>query len=79
LDVGNYLIQIGFKAFFNIVLRSYGIKLFSSPFEQVFSSSSSKSLTNDPKVVLTFFLGGEATSSRFNLSHSVGGYVHIFS
>jgi len=49
------------------------------PFEQVYSSSSSKSLTDDPKVILAFFLGGEATSSRLNLSLSVGGYVHIFS
>jgi hypothetical protein len=76
LDIGNYLTQIGFNAFFNIILRSCGIKLFSS--SKVCSSFSFQLLTDDPKVVLAFFLGGEATSSRLNLSLSVGGYVHIF-
>jgi hypothetical protein len=40
--------------------------------EHVHSSSFSESLTNDPKVVLDFFLGGEVTCSRLNLSLGVG-------
>jgi hypothetical protein len=40
--------------------------------EQVCSSSSFESLIGDPKVVLDFFLGGEVTSLRLNLSLGVG-------
>jgi hypothetical protein len=47
--------------------------------EQVPSSSSFESTTYDLKVVLDFFLGGEATNLRLNLSLSVGGSMHIFS
>jgi hypothetical protein len=47
--------------------------------EQVHSSSSFESLTDDPKVVLDFFLGGEVTNSGLHLSLSVGGFIHIFS
>jgi hypothetical protein len=48
-------------------------------YEHVHSSSSFESLTSDPKVVMTFFLGGEVIGSRLNLSLGVGGYVCIFS
>jgi hypothetical protein len=47
--------------------------------EQVRFSSSFESTTYDLKVVLDFFLGGEATNLRLNLSLSVGGSMHIFS
>jgi hypothetical protein len=47
-------------------------------FEQLRSSSSSKSITWNLKVVLDFFLGGEVASLGFNLSCGVG-YMHIFS
>jgi len=45
--------------------------------KQVRSLSSFESLTDDPKVVLDFFLGGEVI--RPNLSLGVGGSVCIFS
>jgi hypothetical protein len=48
-------------------------------YEQVCSSSSFESLIDDPKVVLDFFLGGEVTGSRLNLSLSVGNSVCVFS
>jgi len=48
-------------------------------FEQVRSSSSFESTTYDLKVVLDFFLGGEATNLKFNLSFNVGGSMHILS
>jgi hypothetical protein len=48
-------------------------------FEDVHFSSSSESLTSDPKVVLDFFLSGEVTSSGLNLSLGVGGFVCVFS
>jgi hypothetical protein len=47
-------------------------------FEHIRSSSSYESLTNDPKVVMDFFLGGEVTSSGFNLSFGVGDFVRVF-
>ncbi len=47
-------------------------------FEHVCSSSSSKSITDDSKVLLDFFLGGEITSSRLNLSLGVGSSIRIF-
>jgi hypothetical protein len=47
--------------------------------EQVCSSSSSKSLTSDPKIVLDFFLNGEVTSLGLHLSLDVGSFMHIFS
>jgi hypothetical protein len=46
--------------------------------KHVHSSSSSESLISDPKVVLDFFLGGEVTGSRLNLSLGVGDYIRIF-
>ncbi len=51
-----------------------------SPFssKHVHSSSFSKSLTSDSKIVLDFFLGSEVIGSRLNLSLGVGSYVHIF-
>ncbi len=60
------------------------VTLISSPllppisFEQVCSSSSFEPLTIDPKVVLDFFLGGDVTGSRLNMSFGVGGSIHIF-
>jgi hypothetical protein len=47
-------------------------------FEQVHSSSSFESLTNDMKVVMDFFLCDEVTSSRLNMSLRVGGSIHVF-
>ncbi len=47
--------------------------------KHVWSSTSSKSLTDDPKVVLDFFLSGEVTSLGFNLSLGVGSFICIFS
>jgi hypothetical protein len=46
--------------------------------EQVHSPSFFESLTDDPKVVMDFFFGGEVTSSRLNLSFGVGGSIHNF-
>jgi hypothetical protein len=43
-------------------------------FEQARSSSSFESLTDNPKIVLDFFLGGELTNSRLNLSLGVGDF-----
>ncbi len=81
LNVVNYLIQVGFRFFLNVALRGCCIKLFSSlppiSFEQVRSPFSSKSLTNDPKVVLNFFLGGGVASSRLNLSFGVDGFIRV--
>jgi hypothetical protein len=47
-------------------------------FEHVYSSSSSESLTDDPKVILDFFLSDEVTSSKLNLSLGVGGSICVF-
>jgi hypothetical protein len=47
-------------------------------FEHVCSSSSSESLTSDPKVVLDLFLGGEVIGLGLNLSLGVGGCVCVF-
>jgi len=61
-----------------VALSSYlPLLLISS--EQVHYSSSSKSLTDDPKVVLDFFISGEIIGSGLNLSLGVGGCVCIFS
>jgi len=60
-----------------VVASSFSPPLPPISFEQVHSSSSSKSLTNDPKVVLDFFLGGEVIGSRLNLSLRVGGFICI--
>ncbi len=46
--------------------------------KQVHCSSSSESLTSDPKVVLDFFLGGEVKGLGLNSSLSVGNFVRIF-
>lgn len=48
-------------------------------FEHVRSSSSSKSLTSDPKIVLDFFFNGEVICSRLNMSLSACIFIHIFS
>ncbi len=47
-------------------------------YDKVHSSSSSESITNDPKVVLDFFLGGEVIGSRLNMSLGVGGLIYVF-
>jgi hypothetical protein len=47
--------------------------------EQVHSSSFSKSLTSDLKVVLDFFFGDEVTCLGLNLFLGVVSFVHIFS
>jgi hypothetical protein len=41
--------------------------------------SSYESTTNDLKVVLDFFLGGEIIGSMLKFSLGVGGSTHIFS
>ncbi len=83
LDVVNYLIQVGFKFFLNVALHSYYISYSLPPpvisSEQVHFSSSFESLTNDSKVVLNLFLGGEVIGSRLNLSFGLGNHVYIFS
>jgi hypothetical protein len=43
-------------------------------FERAHSSSSFESLTDNPKIVLNFFLGGELTNSRLNLCLGVGDF-----
>jgi hypothetical protein len=48
-------------------------------FEDVHFSSSSESLTSDPKIVLDFILGGEVTGSRLNMSLDVSDFMRIFS
>jgi len=48
-------------------------------FEQVCSSSSFESLTDDSKIILDFFLGGEVIGSGLNLSLGVGCYIRVFS
>ncbi len=45
--------------------------------EQVHYSSSFKSLTDDPKVIMDFFLGGEVIG--LNVSLGVGGSIRVFS
>ncbi len=47
--------------------------------EQVCSSSSSKPSTDDLKIVLNFFLGGEIRSLGLNLSLGVSNFMRIFS
>jgi hypothetical protein len=47
-------------------------------FEQVRSPFFYESLTNDPKVVLNFFLGGGVASSGLNLSFGVGNFICVF-
>ncbi len=69
LNVVNYLIQVGFKFFFNVALCSEGLSYSPPPplisSEKVFFSSSFESLTSDPKVVLDFFLTNEVVSLGF--------------
>ncbi len=60
-----------------VALSSYPPPPLISP-KQVRYSSSFESLTNDLKVFSNFFLGGEVTCSRLNMSLGVGGYVHVF-
>jgi hypothetical protein len=65
--------------FYVVVASSSSPPLPPISYEQVHSSSSSKSLTSDLKVVIDFFFGGEVIGSGFNLSFGVGNFVHVFS
>jgi hypothetical protein len=46
--------------------------------KQLHSPSSSESLTNDPKVVVDFFIGSAVIGSRLNMSLGVDGYICVF-
>ncbi len=61
------------------IASSFSPPLPSILFGQICSSSSFESLIGDPKIILDFFLGGEVTSLRLNMSIGVGGFVHVFS